>query len=346
MLDTPVGIFSPSGGTGTYTFQLFFQAPGLAKYLRVGDYIKDKNGKRYQVSTWATHPSDFSSSTVITATNVDADVLPTADTSFDSLAYTPGQRDKRALVQTTGILSSVTTFSGQNFEYQLSAGWVSPSEAGKAVVGDRVVDTVGKEYEITFIDGTNRFNVPFRMKEVEPIGVAPATGTGTLFRATTNFDFYRGAPLTDDARTTIYGRDSFIIDEELVHDGVGENNTGSTITALTPVGINTTTGELQLVDPGVESQALNTVGVLPKDIANGSSGRIITSRPLRGIVTSLNYGPVYVSKSGVLTNTVPDIGVGGFGSGDWVIKVGTLHKNRDNSDTKDLVVNIVVKGQL
>ena len=39
-LPTPVGIVSPAGAGPTYTFNLFFEDPSRAKFLRVGDTIE------------------------------------------------------------------------------------------------------------------------------------------------------------------------------------------------------------------------------------------------------------------------------------------------------------------
>ena len=212
MLPSPVGVFSPaSSGGGIYTFQLFFQSAGLAPYLRVGDIVTDLSSNQYQVTTWATSPSDFGSGTVVTTTFITSDVLPTASVGFDSLVETSGQQDVRPVVQTPGSIFNITLFSGQNAEYTLEASWTTVSEGNKAVVGDRIVDSLGKEFEITFLD-TGQFSDPFRMKEVENEGIAPGVGIAALYRHTPNLELFQGSPLNDDARTIIRNRDNTLLD--------------------------------------------------------------------------------------------------------------------------------------
>jgi hypothetical protein len=124
------------------------------------------------------------------------------------------------------------------------------------------------------------------------------------------------------------------------------NNTGVTIGKATPVRINTF-GELDFINVSVEAQAMNSAGVVSEDIINGASGAVITSGKISNITTSASFGDVvYVSKTGVLTNTKPSLGVGGFVSGDFIISVGVVAKNTDNPLNKDLVVIIDVVGQL
>ena len=131
MLATSVGIISPSSsGGGVYQFQLFFQNGAQAIFLRTGDVVQSGvTGDRYQITTWATFPSDFSSGTVVTANFLDNDVTPTADSGFNSTAFTPNQVDVRPFISTEGLLGNISTFSGQNFEYQLQASWNDLTQA-------------------------------------------------------------------------------------------------------------------------------------------------------------------------------------------------------------------------
>lgn len=92
---------------------------------------------------------------------------------------------------------------------------------------------------------------------------------------------------------------------------------------------------------------MNVAGVASESIANGSSGAFITTGKVTNITTSASFGDVvYVSKTGILTNTKPSIGAGGFIAGDFVVSVGVIAKNADNPSSKDLVVIIDVVGQL
>jgi hypothetical protein len=124
------------------------------------------------------------------------------------------------------------------------------------------------------------------------------------------------------------------------------NNSGSTITKLTPVRIDAS-GNMALIDVSVEVQALAIAGIVDADVSNSSSGNVVNSGRISDITTSASLGDVlYVSKTGGVTNTKPAIGVDGFLADDFVLRLGIVAKNPDNGSLKDLLVNISIVGQL
>lgn len=124
------------------------------------------------------------------------------------------------------------------------------------------------------------------------------------------------------------------------------NNTGSPLPKGTPVRINVS-GELDIIDVGVEAEAFSAAGVVLETIANGASGDIINSGKITDITTTAVLGDVvFVSKTGGLTNVKPSIGVSGFVAGDLVIRVGVIAKNEDNPSLKDLIVSLAIVAQL
>lgn len=358
MLPTTVGILNGASiGGGNYTMDVFFQDGSKSKFVRVGDTIEDNIGNQYQITTWAVSPSDFVSGGQITASFITTDTIPATSAGFDSSVFTPGQVDVRSAVRTSGTLSSPSIFSGQNFEYTLSAAWDDGVQAANAVVGDSVVDGEGKEYEITFIDAGG-FSQPFRVTEVVKEGQTPSPGAASLYRATSNFELFQGTPITDPARTVVRNRDDFNIDAALktIQDSIGsanagisstiENNTGSTIIKATPVRLNSF-GDVETIDVAVEDEALAVIGITSEDIGDGASGTIVTAGKVVDITTTATFDDLmYVSKSGTLTNVKPDIGVSGFVAGDFVVAVGVIAKNESNPVNKDLIVNVQIIGQL
>jgi hypothetical protein len=124
------------------------------------------------------------------------------------------------------------------------------------------------------------------------------------------------------------------------------NNTGSSITKLTPVRINSS-GNIALIDVAVESEALAIAGLTDSDITNSSSGNIVNSGKIKNITTTAVFGDIlFLSKTGDITNIKPSIGVGGFLAGDFVVKLGIVAKNADVPTDKDLIVHISIVGQL
>lgn len=125
-----------------------------------------------------------------------------------------------------------------------------------------------------------------------------------------------------------------------------DNETGGTLTKGTPIRVNSL-GEMDIIDVSNESHALAVVGILKADTLDGASGIFISSGRVENITITGSFGDsVYVSKSGGLTTTKPEIGVGGFVSLDFVIRIGVIAKNADNPANKDIVMDLNVVGQL
>lgn len=125
-----------------------------------------------------------------------------------------------------------------------------------------------------------------------------------------------------------------------------ENQSGSTLTKLTPVCIDVA-GYIDVIDPSSEDDAFATVGVVAADILNTEVGKVATGGKLTNITTSASFRDVlFVSKTGGVTNVKPTIGVDGFVAGDWVIQLGVVSRNVDNPLQKDLIVNVKLVVQL
>lgn len=352
MIEASVGIFSPaSSGGGVYTFSLFFENNSQARYLRVGDYVTDSVGNSYEITTWTGFPSDFTSSGTVTVNFITTDTLPVQDAGFNSVTFTPGQVDLRPVFRSAGSIGTISTFLGQNFEYQVSASWNDLTAANQAQVGDYIVDSLGNFYEITFLTA-NKFSDPFRIKEVDEVGEPPVQGIATIFRPTSNFRFFQGTQLTDPARNNAAIRDKVIIDQNLGQgsgSGSGDslqtnytNSSGVLVQALTPVDING-----NLINVSNESSVFSIAGVTNEAAADAVTSTLTISGLIKNVTTAFNVGDVlYLNTDGSLTSLQPDIGVGFFLEGDFVVKVAKVLENQDNPSNKDLLVNINIVGQL
>ncbi len=125
-----------------------------------------------------------------------------------------------------------------------------------------------------------------------------------------------------------------------------QNDSGSAIASLQPV-CSDSDGKIQAIDVSIEDDAIKTLGVSTTSISDGSSGLILTHGRLEAVTTPYSFGDyVYVSKTGDLTNILPSEGVGGFISGDYIIRIGTIVRNKSIPSQKDLLVNVTVVGQV
>jgi len=123
------------------------------------------------------------------------------------------------------------------------------------------------------------------------------------------------------------------------------NNTGNTVYKATPARISIS--GIESIDVSNEAEANAIAGIVRSDISDANEGEIVSAGLLENITTSAAIGDImYVSKVGDLTNIKPSIGVNGFVSGDWIIRVGVIAKNSSNPVLKDLLVNIQIIGEL
>lgn len=124
------------------------------------------------------------------------------------------------------------------------------------------------------------------------------------------------------------------------------NGSGSTLAALTPVRVDAN-GRMQLIDVSLDSSALCIVGITGQSISNNASGLLVTQGRQLDITTSFAAGDyVYVSKTGTLTNVLPEAGSNGFVTGDYIIRVGVIARNETDSNKKDIFVGVSIVGQL
>jgi hypothetical protein len=123
------------------------------------------------------------------------------------------------------------------------------------------------------------------------------------------------------------------------------NSSGLTILEHMPVKVNVN-GDVAFVDVSNENDIFSLVGISNTMITSGTYGDIVTQGRVVDI-SGFDFGEyVYISKTGGLTNILPDEGSYGFVSGDWVVKVGVIAKNPSDPMLKDLIVNMQIVGQL
>lgn len=125
-----------------------------------------------------------------------------------------------------------------------------------------------------------------------------------------------------------------------------QNVSGTQMAKGTPVRM-TLAGDMDYIDVSNEAHAFAVSGVTNTVVPNLSTGPVLTSGRLVNLTTSFAFGdPVYVSKTGGLTNVKPSLGVDGFVAGDFIIAIGVIGKNADNPANKDLILNIGLVGQI
>jgi hypothetical protein len=124
------------------------------------------------------------------------------------------------------------------------------------------------------------------------------------------------------------------------------NSSGSTIFKGTPV-CQKITGSIDFVDVSVESDAFSFIGITGSDISNLLKGPVATNGRVEDVTVTGSFGDsLYISKTGSLTTIKPEIGLGGFLSLDFVLRVGVIAKNETNPLLKDIILDVQRVGQL
>lgn len=125
-----------------------------------------------------------------------------------------------------------------------------------------------------------------------------------------------------------------------------ENITGQPIPALVPVSTSST-GGMKRINVSNETDALSAIGVTLTPALNATDGTVVGLGriPDVGNIFPLN-STIWVSKTGDLTDVVPETDVAGFEALDFVIKVGKIVKNQTDPTKRDLLVKIQLIGQL
>lgn len=125
-----------------------------------------------------------------------------------------------------------------------------------------------------------------------------------------------------------------------------QNGSGFTLAQAVPVSVNTSSQIVPLdVTSEVSVQAL--VGLTSISIPNAATGSVIDNGRLENITTTFAVGDaVYAGKDTPLTNVKPDLTVGDWAVGDFVIFLGVVVKNEFNPSQMDIKLMISLIGQL
>lgn len=124
------------------------------------------------------------------------------------------------------------------------------------------------------------------------------------------------------------------------------NNSGSSMYLGNPISVDGS-GNMAITNVSSQASSLAFIGALQANTANAVVGNVVMAGRLDNITGSFTFGDsLYVSKTGGLQSTYPDVGILGFAAGDYVIRVGVIAKNQTNPILKDLLVSIQIIGQL
>ena len=127
-----------------------------------------------------------------------------------------------------------------------------------------------------------------------------------------------------------------------------QNGSGSTLAMGIPVSVNTSSQIVPLdVTSEASVQALVGMTSVQAGIPSGATGSVVDNGRLENVTTSFSVGDaVYAGKDTPLTNVKPDLTVGDWAEGDFVIFLGVVVKNEFNPAQLDIKLMISLIGQL
>lgn len=184
----------------------------------------------------------------------------------------------------------------------------------------------------------NQIELPFTQAEKDKLtaitpGAEPNAPTASQAEAEAGLDnFKMMTPLrVSQAIAALAGESgSSVLLDEFV------NASGDDLDALTPVCQNAD-GELEVIDPSSESDISSYLGITTAAILDGAIGTVALGGLLKNVTTSFDINDtLYLSKTGELTSIPPEIGVGGFAAGDYVLKIGKVTLNSENPLQKNI----------
>jgi hypothetical protein len=116
----------------------------------------------------------------------------------------------------------------------------------------------------------------------------------------------------------------------------------------TPVSLTGTADMIAPTDVTSQASIQSFVGFAQFRIAASGNGSVISNGRLLNLTGySFSIGDsIWISATGSIQNTRPDVGVTGFTTGDYVYYVGTISQNESNSLQQDLVIMPQLMGQL
>lgn len=140
------------------------------------------------------------------------------------------------------------------------------------------------------------------------------------------------------ANATVYGNSSGY-----------QNGTGSTMAVATAVSTNTA-GQIVLTDVTNEALSEGWIGLVATALPSTAIGQVATDGRLQNIPLGLGFSigdPIWVGNTpGTLTNVRPDLTVGGWAVGDYILFVGVVVQNEFNPSEQDIQISRQIIGQL
>lgn len=123
-----------------------------------------------------------------------------------------------------------------------------------------------------------------------------------------------------------------------------QNGSGVSLAQCAPVAVNSL-GQLIKIDVSNQTHIEKFAGVTGSIIPNAATGIVFDGGRVEDVsLPAFAVGdPIWVAKDGFLTNVRPEVGVGGFVAGDFVIFIGVVVKNEFNPLLKDLKLAIDTK---
>ena len=221
MLNEKVFIFGVQVDVGgLFTANTYFLDSTKAQYVQVDDVLTNF-GNEFRIVAIDGPATD---GVIITYEPILQGSILQDNGDYDSSISTPGTYEVRTVLTVVGSISSIV-FDPATYSWYFTALWDDPSVANNAQIGDLVVDSSGRVFELVFLDESNKWAIEARIKELdtERYGIAPLEGQANLFRPTQGEGLFTGTVFNQQVETAMWTRDNWII-EKWIGDEVNSGN--------------------------------------------------------------------------------------------------------------------------
>lgn len=166
-------------GSDQWEFDIYTES-ATYKYLRIGDYVVDKNNNRFSIVSWATYPSAPTDGSKVVIARINAgDPDPVASTGYDAIIESSlvGEAEPNQAPGINILISAVIPDPTNFLRYSITFSTTDDKHEADFGPGDTVVTLDGKYYYVVEFTG---YANPMIVEDRHAYLASPLAGSAIL----------------------------------------------------------------------------------------------------------------------------------------------------------------------